>query len=175
MPRPLSRPLRTAAGHYSLCWVGSGGRRTSCARISRHTAPVGSLSAPVLHTSDRMGSLGPRPRPRRLVARACPRAPNWAGIARGGAPCLTSIGIDGWRQLELWGPSSGLGSLPGSVDSVLIRVHSHGPRQVRPSLVPMRPGFSPWRPEPDSWESGVPESPHDGPRDPRPPPSSSGL
>ncbi|MDP2383373.1 MAG: helix-turn-helix domain-containing protein, partial [Nitrospirota bacterium] len=45
--------------------------------------------------------------------------------------CLTSIRIDGWRQLELWGPSSGLGSLPGSVDAVMVRVHSQGPLQVR--------------------------------------------
>ena len=89
--------------------------------------------------------------------------------------CLASIRFEDWRQLELRGPSSGLGSPPGSVGAVLVRVHSQDPLQVRPPLPRVRPGFSPWRPVPDSWGSGVPESPHDGPLDPLPRPSSSGL
>ncbi len=40
-----------------------------------------------------------------------------------------------WRQLELRGPSSGLGSPPGSVGAVLVHVHSQDPLQVRPPQI----------------------------------------
>ena len=41
-----------------------------------------------------------------------------------GVPCPASIRFEGWRQLALQGPSSGLGSRPGSVDAVIGCVHS---------------------------------------------------
>lgn len=44
-------------------------------------------------------------------------------LAAASSRCLASTRFAGWRQLDVQGPSSGFGSRPGSVDTLVVHGH----------------------------------------------------